>query len=272
GFFGGLLATFVAASAFGWLVWSGALPFSITEVVTARGYGVLVVVVLYFVYLWTLGGHTPEENRRLGVIFWLFLLVAVFWSGFEQAGTSLNLFARDLTDRTVFGREIPASTLQSINPVFIILLAPVIGSLWVRLERRGADPSIPAKAGLGLVTLAAGFFVLAWGAAQATPESPVSPAWLIVTYFFHTVGELAISPVGLSAITKLSPARRVGQMMGIWFVASALGNLFAGLVAGRLETLEAHELFRTVALIIGSVGVLGLIASPWVRRLMGTAR
>ncbi|MEX2470542.1 MAG: peptide MFS transporter [Gemmatimonadota bacterium] len=268
-FFGGFAAVVLGAVTFGYLVWSGVLPFTLTQIATALGYGVLFLVALYFVYVWTMGGHTPDENKRMAVIFWLFLLVAVFWSGFEQAGTSLNLFARDLTDRTVFGMEIPASTLQSINPLFIIILAPIVGSLWVWLEKRGADPSIPAKAGLGLLSLAVGFFVLAWGAANASPDSPVSPAWLVVTYFFHTVGELAISPIGLSAVTKLSPARRVGQMMGIWFVGTALGNLFAGLVAGRLETLLPFELFRTVALIIGAVGLVGLVVSPWVKRLVG---
>lgn len=266
-FFGGFAAVMAGAGGFAYLVWTGVFAFTLTQIASALGYGVLVMVALYFVYIWTMGGHTPEENKRMAVIFWLFLLVAIFWSGFEQAGTSLNLFARDLTDRTVLGFEIPASTLQSIGPLFIILLAPVIGSMWVWLERRDADPSIPAKAGLALLSLAAGFFVLAWGAANATTENPVSPAWLVVTYFFHTVGELAISPIGLSAVTKLSPARRVGQMMGIWFVGLALGNLFAGLVAGRLETLMPHELFRTVAMITGAVGVVGLVASPWVKRL-----
>ncbi len=268
-FFGGFGALVLGAAAFGYLVWSGVLPFTLTQIASGLGYGVLLLVALYFVYVWTMGGHTPDENKRMAVIFWLFLLVAVFWSGFEQAGTSLNLFARDLTDRTVFGMEVPASTLQSINPLFIIILAPIIGSLWVWLEKREADPSIPAKAGLGLLSLGVGFFVLSWGAANASPDSPVSPAWLVVTYFFHTVGELAISPIGLSAVTKLSPARRVGQMMGIWFVGTALGNLFAGLVAGRLETLMPFELFRTVALITGAVGIVGLVASPWVKRLAG---
>lgn len=268
-FFSGFGAVVLGAAAFGYLVWSGVLPFTLTQIASGLGYGVLLLVALYFIYVWTMGGHTRDENKRMAVIFWLFLLVAVFWSGFEQAGTSLNLFARDLTDRTVFGMEIPASTLQSINPLFIIILAPIMGSLWVWLEKRGADPSIPAKAGLGLLSLAVGFFVLAWGAANASPENPVSPAWLVVTYFFHTVGELAISPIGLSAVTKLSPARRVGQMMGIWFVGAALGNLFAGLVAGRLETLMPFELFRTVALFTGAIGIVGLAASPWVKRLMG---
>ena len=111
----------------------------------------------------------------MAVIFWLFLMIAVFWSGFEQAGTSLNLFARDLTDRTIFGWELPASTLQSVNAGFIILLAPIFGMLWVWLDSRQVNPSIPVKAGLGLLGLAMGFFVLAWGAPFATPERPVSP-------------------------------------------------------------------------------------------------
>ncbi|NNF12329.1 MAG: peptide MFS transporter [Gemmatimonadetes bacterium] len=268
-FFGGFFGVLAAVAIFANLVNSGVIDLTITEIAQRLGYSVLIVVAGYFVYVWTLGGHSAEENKKMFVIFWLFLLIAVFWSGFEQAGTSLNLFARDLTDRMIGGWELPASTLQSVNAGFIILLAPVFGMLWVWLESRSANPSIPMKAGLGLLGLAAGFFVLAWGASQATPENPVSPAWLVVTYFLHTVGELCISPIGLSAITKLSPKRRVGQMMGVWFVGAALGNLFAGLVAGQLETLAPNTLFMTVASITGGVGVLALIVSPGVKRLMG---
>jgi len=271
-FFGTFFSIVAVIAAFGYMVSSGVIPLTLTQIATALGYSVLVIVGLFFVYLWTLGGHTADESKRMGVIFWLFLLVAIFWSGFEQAGTSLNLFARDLTDRMIFGWEAPASWLQSINPIFIIIGAPLFGSLWVWLERRNADPSIPMKAGLGLMGLAAGFFVLSWGAANATADSPVSPSWLVVTYFLHTVGELCISPIGLSAITKLSPQRRVGQMMGIWFVGAALGNLFAGLVAGSLETLMPHELFRTVALIVGSVGIVALALAPQVNKLARTAQ
>jgi POT family proton-dependent oligopeptide transporter len=258
-----------AVVAFGYLVSAGVLPFTLTQIATTLGYSVLVIVGLYFVYVWTLGGHTAEESKKMGVIFWLFLLVAIFWSGFEQAGTSLNLFARDLTDRMIFGWEMPAAFLQSVNALFIIIGAPLFGSLWVWLERRNANPSIPMKAGLGLLGLAAGFFVLAWGAANATTESLVSPSWLVVTYFLHTVGELCISPIGLSAITKLSPTRRVGQMMGVWFVGAALGNLFAGLVAGQLETMLPGDLFRTVAMIIGAVGIGAIVVAPQVKKLAG---
>ena len=267
-FFGAVAAVVASVAVFALLVRNGTIPISITQIAQGLGTSVLILVALYFVYVWTFGGHTAEENKRMGVIFWLFLLIAVFWSGFEQAGTSLNLFARDLTDRVVFGWEIPASTLQSINAGFIILLAPLFGAVWVWLDSRKVNPSTPLKAALGLFGLALGFFVLAWGAANATPESPVSPAWLVVTYFLHTVGELCISPIGLSAITKLSPQQRVGQMMGVWFVGAALGNLFAGLVAGQLETLAPAALFRTVAMIIGGVGVVALIAAPKVRAMM----
>jgi len=268
-FVGSFFAVVGAVVAFGYLVSTGAIPLTLPQIGSALGYGVLVIVALYFVWVWTLGGHTAEESKKMGVIFWLFLMVAVFWSGFEQAGTSLNLFARDLTDRVMFGWEMPASWLQSVNALFIIIGAPIFGSIWVWLERRNANPSIPMKAGLGLLGLAAGFFVLAWGAANATPGSPVSPSWLVVTYFLHTVGELCISPIGLSAITKLSPERRVGQMMGVWFVGAALGNLFAGLVAGQLETMPPSDLFRTVALIIGGTGVLAVVVAPQVKKLAG---
>ncbi|MDT8339895.1 MAG: peptide MFS transporter [Longimicrobiales bacterium] len=275
GVFSGGLAVVVV---FGFLVANGAIPLTLTQIASYLGSGVLVLVFLYFVYLWFAGGHTPDENKRLGVIFWLFILIAVFWSGFEQAGSSLNLFAQDLTDRRIpswipiLGNEVPASLLQSINPLFIIVLAPVFGSIWVWLEKRQVNPSIPMKAGLGLIGLAMGFFVLSWGAANATSDTLVTPAWLIVTYFLHTAGELTISPVGLSAITKLAPAKRVGQMMGIWFVGAALGNLIAGLVAGQLESLAPFALFRTVALITGGVGIFAVLVSPAVRRLMGEVR
>ncbi len=271
-FFGSFFAIFAAVVGFGYLVSAGVIAVTLTQIATYLGYGVIVMVAGYFVYIWTLGGHSIEENKRMGVNFWLFLMIAIFWSGFEQAGTSLNIFARDLTDRNIMGWLMPASWLQSVNSMFIILLAPAFGGLWVWLEKRQKDPSIPMKAGMGLVGLSLGFFVLAWGAANASPDHLVSPAWLVVTYFLHTVGELCISPIGMSAITKLSPQKRVGQMMGIWFVGAALGNLFAGLIGGRLESLSANALFSTVAMIIGGAGIVALIVAPQVKKLLGPAK
>jgi len=226
-------------------------------------------VVLCLGYLATRRGSVTVENRRLMVIFWLFLLAAVFWSGFEQAGSSMNLFAQDLTDRVFFGWEMPASWLQQVNPIFIIIFAPIFGWLWTWLAARRANPSIPVKFSLGLIGLAAGFVVLAWGAANATPESRVSVNWLVVTYFLHTVGELCLSPVGLSSMTKLAPHGRVGQMMGVWFIGAALGNLIAGLVAGQLEELSSQELYWRVTLFIGGAGLVALLLAPAIRKLMG---
>ena len=233
------------------------------------GYGVIVISVLYFAYLLFIAKHTRVEKRRLVVIFWLFILSAIFWSGFEQAGSSLNLFGRDSTNRMISGWEMPATWLQSVSALFIIILAPVFGWIWINLARLKRNPSIPFKFAIGLLGLAAGFFVIAWGAANATDGSLVSPSWLVVTYFFHTVGELSLSPVGLSSITKLAPQGRVGQMMGVWFIGTALGNLFAGLAASRLETLAPADLFLNVALTIAIAGVIALVLFVPVKRLIG---
>jgi proton-dependent oligopeptide transporter, POT family len=259
---GVLFALFVA------LAVNGVLPVTMEGIAGSLITIILVLTGAYFLYLFIAGGLSTVEKKRLLVIVWIFLLAAIFWSGFEQAGSSLNLFAADATDRTLGGFEVPASWLQSVNPIFIILFAPVFGYLWVWLARRKANPSIPLKFALGLLGLAAGFFVIAWGAANtaADPEG-AAMTWLVVTYFLHTAGELCLSPVGLSSITKLAPRGRVGQMMGIWFIAAALGNVFAGLVAGNLEETAYGPLFQQVAIYIGVAGLVALVLAPLVRRL-----
>jgi POT family proton-dependent oligopeptide transporter len=163
----------------------------------------------------------------------------------------------------------PTTWLQNVNPIFIILLAPVFGYLWTWLARRNRNPSIPMKFALGLLGLSVGFFVLAWGSAGATKEGSVAISWLVVTYFLHTVGELCLSPVGLSSITKLAPRDRISQMMGLWFVATALGNLFAGLTAGTLENKSASDVFNSVAIYVGVAGFVAVAGAPFVKRVMG---
>ena len=262
-------AAILAVVAFGFLVGNGTLAVELTSIADGLGTGVLVLVAVYFGAVIFFGGHDETEVKRVWVIVWLFLFSAIFWSGFEQAGSSLNLFARDLTDRTLGSMEVPAGFLQSINSIFIVILAPVFGTFWVWLGKRNANPSIPLKFGWGLIGLAMGFFVLSWGAANATPENGAAMTWLIVCYFFHTCGELALSPVGLSAMTKLAPAKRVSQMMGLWFVSVSLGNLIAGRVAGGLEAMDPSHLFRTVAMIVGSAGLVAMVMSPFVKKLQG---
>ena len=248
----------------------GLLALSFLNVAQGTGLIITILVAVYFAYVFLFGGLSPDERKRVAVIPLLFVAAAVFWSGFEQAGSSMNLFAGRLTNRVVFGWEAPASWLQSINPLFIVALAPVFGSLWVWLGSR--NPSIPVKFTFGLVQLGLGFFVLAWGSTFTTDGSLVSPMWLVTTYFFHTTGELCLSPVGLSSITKLSPQRFVGQMMGIWFMAAALGNLLAGLVAGLIESLPLPQLFGTVGLIVAGTGLLILLVSGPVSRLAGDVK
>ncbi len=268
-FFAVTAVAIAAILAFGFAVGNGTLAVELPTIADTLGSGILILVAVYFGGVIFFGGHTPEEVKRVWVIVWLFLLGAVFWSGFEQAGSSLNLYTRDLTDRTIGSFEVPAGWLQSVNSTFIVILAPLFGSFWVWLGQRNANPSIPAKFAWGLLGLAAGFFVVSWGAANATAEQGAGMHWLIVMYFLHTCGELALSPVGLSAMTKLAPAKRVGQMMGLWFVSVSLGNLIAGRVAGGLEAMDPSTLFRSVAMIIGGAGVLALLASPLVKRLQG---
>jgi POT family proton-dependent oligopeptide transporter len=233
------------------------------------------LAVAFFGYVFAAGGLSPDEKKRVGVIVVLFVFAATFWAAFEQAPTSLNLFARDFTDRTIGTFEVPALWFQSINAAFIILFAPLFAAMWVGMARRGIDLSSPAKFAAGLLLAGIGFLVMV-PAANIVVDSGgavrVSAWWLTISYLFQTLGELALSPVGLSSMTKLSPRKYVGQMMGIWFLASALGNLIAGLVGGnvdpeRLEQTPALFTWTAVAL-FASAGVLALMVVP-IRRMMG---
>jgi POT family proton-dependent oligopeptide transporter len=247
----------------------GAIRLSLLNFVDWTGVFIVSLAAFYLLYVVLFGGLTTVEKKRIGVIAVCFLAAACFWSGFEQAGSSMNLFAERLTDRVIGGWEMPASWLQSVNGVFIILLAPLFSALWIWMGSR--NPSIPAKMGFGLMFLGVGFAVLAWGSVNATLENPVSPVWLVVTYFFHTVGELCLSPIGLSSITRLSPARYVGQMMGIWFMGAALGNLVAGRVAGLIESLPLPQLFGSVTMFSVGAGLVLLMFSKPLRGWIGNA-
>jgi proton-dependent oligopeptide transporter, POT family len=248
----------------------------INAVAVAKNLTVVIVAMalLYFAYVFIGGGLNGEEKKRVFVIFLLFVFAAIFWSAFEQAPTSLNLFARDFTDRVVFGWQMPTLWLQSANSVFVIALAPVFGAIWIGLGKRGRTPSSIAKFAWGLFFAGLGFVVMLVAANVVINnggKALVSPWWLVLSYLFQTFGELSLSPVGLSSMTKLAPPKFKGQMMGVWFMADALGNLIAGLVGGRVDPNKLHDmpiLFRqtSMSLFIAAV-VCGLLVYP-VGRMM----
>jgi POT family proton-dependent oligopeptide transporter len=266
----GVLAFVVAAGLLAALNIAGVLRVTLLGVAQSTGFFMAILAVLYFSSLLLFGKLSVAEKKRIVLIFVFFLAAVLFWSGYEQAGSSMNLFAERLTNRVIAGWEMPASWLQAVNPIFIIVLAPVVGFLWVWLRSR--EPSTPAKMGYGLALLAVGFFVLAWGATYTTGGGKVSPMWLIVAYFLHTVGELCLSPVGLSSVTKLAPRRMGGQLMGTWFMGTALGNLIAGLAGGGFEGLTTGEMFAAVAKVTGAAGLILLLFSRPLKRLAGSER
>jgi len=228
----------------------------------------------FFLYVFIAGGLNGDEKRRVAVIMVLFVFAAIFWSAFEQAPTSLNLFAKDFTRRTVGSFEVPATWFQSINSAFIIIFAPVFAWIWVAMGRRNRDLSSPAKFALGLFFAGLGFLFMIYAAREVVASNgalKVSAMWLVGSYFFQTIGELCLSPVGLSSMTKLSPRKYVGQMMGIWFLASALGNLIGGLVGGGVDPEKLDQmpgLFTlTTGFLFGAAVILALLAIP-IRRMM----
>jgi len=232
------------------------------------------MALLYFGYVFGFGGLNSEEKKRVLVIAILFFFAAIFWAGFEQAPTSLNLFARDFTQRVYFGWTIPAIWFQVINSVFIVLLAPLFAALWTRVGKRDANPSSPVKFSLGLLFAGLGFAVMIPAANLIVGSGgalKVSPMWLTVSYILQTIGELLLSPVGLSTMTKLSPRKYVGQMMGIWFLATSVGNLIAGLVGGSVdpEKLEqTPKLFIGTTMALIAAAILLAILSPFIRKLI----
>ena len=246
----------------------GSLNISIAGAANITGGLIVGLAVLYFVYMFFAGGLDAVERKRVTAIFVLFIFSAIFWSGFEQAGSSLNLMAERRTDLNMFGWDVPAGFLQSVNAGFIILLAPVFAWIWVALARRNKEPSSPSKFTLGLVFLGLGFAVMIIAAQRSEGGALVSPMFLVLTYLLHTVGELCLSPVGLSTVTKLAPHRMVGQMMGVWFMSISLGNLMAGQVAGQFETMPPADIFLMVTMItIGAGVLLALLIIP-IKRLM----
>jgi POT family proton-dependent oligopeptide transporter len=236
-------------------------------------YAIPGLTLLYFAYIGFFDSSlTKEEKKRVAVLFIFFVGAAVFWSGFEQSSTTLTIFAERYTDRHIFGWEMPASWLQSANSMFILIFSAIFAALWIYLSKKKMNPSTPLKFGLGLFNLALAFFVLYSASKLVLDGTKANVGWLLLTYLLFTLGELCVSPVGLSTYTKLAPRKYYSQMMGLWFVAASLGNLIAGLFAGNFTADAVNDmpgLFLQVCLISLGVGLILSVFSPPIKRWMG---
>ncbi|MEZ5315875.1 MAG: peptide MFS transporter [Vicinamibacterales bacterium] len=243
---------------------------SLLTIADSAGYLLGAVTIGFFAWLFLGGDWTKEERDRLIVISVFFLAAALFWSVFEQAGSTLNLFADRNTRTVILGYEFPSSWFQSVNSLFIIIFAPVFAWLWVTLGKK--QPASPMKFSLGLIGVGLGFLVLVPAARLSADGTLVSPLWLVMTYLLHTWAELCLSPVGLSSMTKLAPARIVSLMMGVWFLGASVGNYIGGRVGGMYESLSLPTLFGVVALFGIAAGILMLLTSRKLTQMMHGVR
>lgn len=218
---------------------------------------------------------TKDEKERITVIFVLFAFAIFFWAGFEQAGSSLSLYTDKFVDRVVFGYEIPTAWFQSVNPLFIVLLAPLFGMFWV--SKFGKKLTTPVKMGLGMIILGVGFFFMLGAVAERGGDVQdvsikASLIWLVLTYLVHTLGELCLSPVGLSVVTKLSPPKLASVLMGVWLLSSFVANIVGGFLASSVESMGAGKIFLFVSLFVIFCGFILIALNKKLMKMMHGVR
>lgn len=258
---------------FGIIIGWGVIP---SVVSTTIIYIIAIGGVLFLVSNIFRGTSGKTEWSRVGVILVLAVFNIFFWSGFEQAGTTFNIFARDNTQRMIGNWEIPATWFQSINAIYIVIFAPIFSVLWVKLSKRNLNPNTPMKFAWGMVLLALGFVIMAIGYSKSTSGDQIlliSPLWLSAVFLLHTFGELCLSPIGLSMVTKLSPPKLVSTMMGVWMGSFAAGNFVASqmkAISLKLESVIGTEIqvFWLIAIQSAIIAVFLVILSPWLKRMM----
>lgn len=217
---------------------------------------------------------TSQEKRRTAVIFILAAFVVFFWTGFEQAGSSMTIYTKDFIDRNAFGMELPVSWFQSLNPVFIVIFAPIVAKIWMKLSNRPqGDMNIPTKMALGLVLLGGGFLlmvgaVLQRGGAGDDVTVKANMLWLVGAYFLHTIGELCLSPVGLSMVSKLAPKKLASLLMGVWLLSSSVANKLAGVLASFMDQLGHLQIFGGIAVAVIIFGLLLLTLNKKLSEMM----
>ncbi|WP_445403680.1 peptide MFS transporter [Acinetobacter vivianii] len=254
------------------LTFFGIIHINPVAVATYLTVGIGIGIIAYFAYLLLFLNLGQNDKFKIIICFVLLITSALFWSAFEQKPTSFNLFAQDYTNRNVLGFEIPTVWFQSINALFIIIFAPIAAWLWARLGKSNKDPSYISKFIIALLLAASGFLLMSLASHFAISDGLVSPLWLVGALLLLTLGELCLSPIGLSTMTKLAPDVIRGQIMGLWFTGSALGNLMAGLIGGQvaadaIENLPTLFMRCVLALVIGAI-VLFLLKKP-MNKLMG---
>ncbi len=264
----GAVAAAVILAGLGSLAATGALDITAERISATLGMVLIVVSVAIFAWLLLGRGWSPTERKRSGAILVLFVASAVFWSSYEQGGSSLNLFAARSTNHVLLGFDFPPSWFQFVPSFFVIILAPIFAWLWIAMGKR--EPSSPAKFAWALVLGGIAFAILIPPARAAIAGRLVSPGWLTATYFLQTAGEMCLSPVGLSAMTKLAPARVAGMMMGLWFVSISIGDYLAGAAASVYESMPLPTLFGVVACVaFAAAALLALLVKPTVKLMSG---
>ncbi|MGG5460641.1 peptide MFS transporter [Clostridium sp. B9] len=217
---------------------------------------------------------TKQEKKRIAVILILASFVVFFWAGFEQAGTTLTLFAENATNREIFGWTVPIAFFQSINPLFILLLAPLFSKLWFKLANsKKGDLSVPTKMAMGMIVLGCGFLLMviatmSLGGDIQNPAVKVSMLWLVGTYLFNTIGELCLSPIGLSMVSSLAPAKYASLLMGVWLASSGVANFLSGKIASVVESFGALELFASISGVSIALGIVLLLLSKKITAMM----
>jgi len=260
---GGLLLAILLAAGMA----AGVVPITAKQIADAAGLFLLIVTLALFGWMFFAAEWTASERRRLYAIGALFVAATLFWSEFEQAGSTLNLFADRATRTSILDWTFPSSYFQSLQPLFIITFAPIFAWIWIRLGSR--EPSSPAKFAVGLICVGSGFALLVVAASLSANGVKVAPYWLVVTYLLHTFGELSLSPVGMSATTKLAPARVAGLMMGVWYLAISVGNFIGGRLSSLYGSMPLPNLFGIIAAAGIGGGLVMFALTPSIKRLMG---
>lgn len=224
------------------------------------------------------------EKQRIWVVYLIAFFVIFFWSAFEQAGASLTLFADQQTDRVIFGWEMPASYFQSVNPLAIVVFAPLMAMLWIGLGKRNSEPPSPIKQAVGLFLLAMGYLVIAFGVKGVDGTTKVSMMWLLSMYVIHTLGELCLSPIGLSMVARLAPARLASLLMGVWFMSNAMANDFAGMLSALypeggqvkaffgMQIANLYDFFMIFVVMAGVASVILFLLSKKLLQMMHGVR